>query len=412
MKNVISIFLLLIPIFSYSQKKAGTGNTSSITSVTPVTSQGPSQSGASEIEQGYHYHLPAYTFFNYTHTSITNDTTKINSEPVNVVLLTVVKTIRPRIDTSDFFFSWNNDSSKCFDLECLKTVSDTIMQCVSYDETKYKISDCKKPIYISQITTTIVIDTVERYCNKRLRISVTQADSGKLAISFYEPSNQEKEEPTGIVTEIGPIEFDSLYIKYFNGYRHIGHLMGQEDYIDSFTLKVNPKIKFNDKTYFIRLHYWAWQLGALTIPFKYYFGGKKYINTSNQLDTVPNNVTTSINVALAGGFRFGGTKFYYDQTKTHNTLAGMITAFIGPTTISATSTNTFHSASKSTTELAISAGFGVMLELKNINFGAFWGWDLPVSAAGQDWFYANKPWLGFGIGLNLALFTLGNHQAL
>jgi hypothetical protein len=49
------------------------------------------------------------------------------------------------------------------------------------------------------------------------------------------------------------------------------------------------------------------------------------------------------------------------------------------------------------------------LEINTLNVGIFVGMDTPVNNS-AIWYYSNKPWLGFGIGYSLGMFSKGNSQ--
>ena len=395
--------IILFPAMTLAQKKPGgkTGGNATpasapAASVTPASPAGAGQSGATQIEQGYHYHLAAKTFMKYFYTDTKTDTTTSPTKPATVEIVNVTK-----------------NAYLCFDSftckkGCVDAAVTTQKQCVDYDPS-FLLNDCCAQKYITRITTTTIVDSMYRYADRHLRVSVAQGDSGKLTLGILQSWIPEKEQTVGFTGEVSTE--DTIAQKTYDGYEHSALLLRPADQLNNLYLRVKPKVQFRDPTYFIKLHYTAWQTGVLTIPYKYRFGGRHFQNARDSTITVPNDATNNINVALSGGFRFGGTRFYYDQSKSHNTWAGMVALFAGPAIISVSSTNTVH-ASASSNEVGLSTGGGMMLQLKNINFGAFLGVDIPFSSAGQDWYYANKVWLGFGIGLNLAMFTVGSHQSL
>lgn len=284
-------------------------------------------------------------------------------------------------------------------------------QCIPSDK-----NSCSASKYLSVQRVTVTIDSIDRFTRRKTHASVVQGDSGKLAITFredYISSGQKKlEARQPELLAIGaPVEI--VYKKDFSktDTAHYAQALKPGDMVGNVSLVVKPKLTFRDTTFYIRLHYLTFQTGVLTIPYKYHFGYKQPL-ASGAKDTIPNDLSLNLNVSLAAGLRIGRTRFYYDAGKTVNGLASFFGVFAGPTQLQLSSTNTFSGASKSTNQLGLTAGLCAMLELKNINFGGFGGLDMPLSRAGGDWYYANRFWIGFGVGLNLAMFALGNHQSL
>ncbi len=432
MTKKIRLFIFLpFIILSHSliaQKKGGSSANTATTTTSSAAATSPapasSQSGASQIEQGYNYIFPAYGYMKYKYIDSTVHTdTPTDVKPSFITLFRETYTRFIFIDSAVFdssYADWKKDTSS---------------KCVPFDNS-YMLSNCNTKNYYNKITTIVHIDTVDRYSFQNMHISVTQGDSGLLTLGIKENyiskdslklATQEAPSPTflnALTLNIfgekpiapppkkysGRVNKKKFYKK--DPYMHYAMSLAPDDRVSNLTLVVKPKVQFKDTTYFIRLHYQVFQTGAVTIPYKYRFGYQQKLPNGGGIDTIPNDLSTNINIALAAGLRIGGTKFYYDQTKTHNSLAGFFGAFAGPTLIALTSTNTFSQSSKSSNQLGVSAGIAAMLELKNINFGAFGGIDFPVTSTGADWFYSNKIWLGFGIGVNLAMFSTATHQNL
>jgi hypothetical protein len=383
---ILFCLLFLFPFFVFSQHHGGGSGGASPTQ--PAGAAAPagqtstalgstSQSGATQVTQLHAYHIKRKRFMHYLYTTTWTDTTYASTPPTNVILETDYETARvigQKVDSTP--------------VPC--TVS------VPFDSITYAVYVCSDLKYITKLRTVIYTDSLYRYMNKTRLIAITQGDSGKLAVDLFRPT---LDGPTpGVLT------------RNYNGYEHQAIRVQPGDQLNNFYLQVNPQINLGDNARYIVKHFWAWRLGALTIPYKYYFGGRKFTTPAGVLDTVPNNSTTSFNVNLAGGVQYGGTRFHYDINKSHNTASGMLVAFVGPTNISVSSSNTFHQTPNSTTEIGMSAGAGAMLQISVINLGAFVGWDIPFSSAGHDWYYADKMWLGFGVGINLTFFTGGTRQ--
>jgi hypothetical protein len=381
-RTAIILFLLFSPIAVLAQKH-GKSPTSPSAAPAPsapsaTSAASPTVSGATNFEQGYHYHMSPGMLMNYSHIdSVKYNITDTVQGPITIETITNTRVvnINPK-DPKIGMVKFKPDTTYC--------------QIIPWDNS-YITQPCGGKIaYIRTVRTTINIDTIERYSNTTMHISITQEDSGKLALQFAFPNSNTKQQPVGLSGDSGI----AVYIKdiTFNGYRHIGIPVQDDDLINSFS-------------FYLRKHYSTFQLGVLTIPYKYRFGGRSFTDSTGKTDKVPNDVTQAINLSLAASFRFGGTKFFYDPAKTHNTCAKMITVFLGPSLISPTPSNTIPYVTKSTNELGITTGAGFSVLLKGISLGVFSGIDIPVSQPGKDWFYANRLWLGFGIGVNLTFFT-------
>jgi hypothetical protein len=459
MKEAYLLYVIAIlvsyQVSAQSGKKGGKGagqtKDASSASPTPDAGKGSSaQSGSTEIEQGFHYRFRKLSHLRYASTkSVVEQIRKTKTKPDKVFVQTITQK-RRFIINKQTFESLRMKYKDAFSYNLKGDISwsnDTICDYVDFDNTNSSmvIPNCDKDkiMYCDFLRITTKVDSLDRYFNKLLWISVAQGDSGILKPSFFRPLNQTEIPEQYIMAAIvkaehrNPNKFSMLmlsesplssgatgtdipeknvdiHVKKFKGDSTVRFAIPidiLQDSVSNFYLRVKPINFFNDPVIAIKIHYSAIQAGILTIPFKYQFGGKSYYTKTNRLDTVPNDVSTNINVGLCVGWRYGATKFYYDQNKTHNNISQMLGVFFAPTLIALNSSNTFDSTSKSSNQLGFSIGAGYLFELKTINFGFFGGIDLPTHSA-RNWFYSKRIWFGFGLGVNLAMFTQGKFQAM
>lgn len=446
-KLLLASMLAMFPLFLLAQGTKAKGGGGAATTGTPTASPAPatagagSQSGASQVEQGYHYVLPAYSFLKYgVIDSTVTPSGFLKAPPSQITLIRIVS--HRHIRSGALTCNGCIDSGAVID-----TISECITTCVMFGPA-YVRSVCDSFKYYTTVTTVVHIDSLDRYYPLKRHISLTQGDSGLLAIGMGEdylgdsvkhaPSHRQQHFFQTVSGSVGSVlkgsidwvaaptqlaprsakgspQTPTVYQKKFykrDDTLHRAILLGPHDTINNLSLRVNPKITFDNTTYYIRLHYRVFQTGALTIPYKYHFGYRQHLPNGGGQDTIPNDLSVNINVSLAAGMRYGRTRFYYDQSKTYNGLASFFGVFAGPTQIQLSSTNTFSGSPKTSNQLGLSTGVCALMELKNINFGVFGGFDFPVTTNGSDWFYSNRIWLGFGVGVNLAMFTSAIHQPL
>ncbi|HYD21905.1 MAG TPA: hypothetical protein VEB40_10550, partial [Flavipsychrobacter sp.] len=118
---------------------------------------------------------------------------------------------------------------------------------------------------------------------------------------------------------------------------------------------------------------------------------------------VPNDVTASINGGLYIGHKWGNTLFYYSKDKTRDQVALNAGGFLAPTIIAISEKNTYPVVRTAANELGISIGGAFLFSFGDINLGILTGIDIPVSGESEKWVYANRPWLGIGIGYKLGI---------
>ena len=293
--------------------------------------------------------------------------------------------------------------------------------CVVKDDCSNKIATHRNR---DSTVVTWVADTINVNYTRRLKISVAQ-DSGDLhlfikskgqkqivvsafagvtAATVYNPPltaiplNRRSQKRTGVMSVIGrQIDIDRDSMQNF----HV----------------IIPKSNFiSDPTYFRRLYYNKVQYGVTSIPFQYRLG----YSYGNIL--VPNSASASINGALYFGWEWGRTKFFQDPSKTFSGLSFVFAGFAGPTLIALSNSggnvNAFTNFSNipnipagGTNQMGISYGVSASINYQNLNIGLFIGRDSPLGADARTWYYANKTWIGFGVGFNLGMFVSGSVDA-
>jgi len=184
-------------------------------------------------------------------------------------------------------------------------------------------------------------------------------------------------------------------------YQNSSNYVNSQDSIGNFYFQIPKQKILGDDNIYYSIPYALTEIGVLTIPFKYRFGHKD--------KNIPNDVSTDINGGLYVGRKWGRKRFYFDKSLNHESAAFTLAVFAGPTKIELTDKNVNNTTifKKDSNELGVSAGFGTMYSYRSINIGLFGGFDFPVSTAGQNWFYSNKFWLGFGIGYSLNILSGG-----
>jgi hypothetical protein len=141
----------------------------------------------------------------------------------------------------------------------------------------------------------------------------------------------------------------------------------------------------------------AFEIGALTIPFKYRFGH----------GSADPEITADIkNVSLFGGWQIGRVKYLYDQyepappTKWTATIGPFLG--VGKETLNKDNTNTARADAKNAAIL--SYGVAVLANIYDIRLGLHLGFDHLYGKYKSEWNYQNYPWIGFGIGFKLPYF--------
>lgn len=210
--------------------------------------------------------------------------------------------------------------------------------------------------------------------SENLKADLTVSDSGRIKVEFW-----------GILPDSDP---DRRSLTYVNS----------QDNVDSFYLEIEQRHRLGDITKYLSIPFVAWEVGALTIPYKYWAG--------NSQKNISNNTVTDFNVGLYAGRKWGRKRFYRDTDKNHESGAFTLAAFLAPTKIELTEDNVIDTSGfKESSELGFSLGIGAMYSYRRINLGIFTGSDLSTSAEGQNWKYEKRMWIGFGFGYQLKMFS-------
>lgn len=143
--------------------------------------------------------------------------------------------------------------------------------------------------------------------------------------------------------------------------------------------------------------------GPLTIPIKYRFQRSKG-------DVIaPDEFIADFNIGIYAGYRLSKyTASYNTGEKITDvpTVGLSIGGFLNLGTVALDSLNTTIGKipMKKDTKASIgtvSPGLGLMLSLSQVQVGLYTGWDIGFGRSASNWNYNNRPWIGFGIGLNL-----------
>lgn len=139
------------------------------------------------------------------------------------------------------------------------------------------------------------------------------------------------------------------------------------------------------------------EIGVVSIPYKYRFGSKRY--------SIPNDVSTGVGGGIYIGRKWGRTRFFNDKLNTNsNSVAFTVGVFLSPIVIALSEEVTKKVVKTKSNEMGGSIGIAAMLSFSNVNLGIISGIDFPISGDSNKWIYANRPWVGFGIGYKLGIF--------
>lgn len=176
---------------------------------------------------------------------------------------------------------------------------------------------------------------------------------------------------------------------------------------DKSNFNFNPQSK-----YFIKLKnrqsqtftFTNYELGALTIPFKYHFGFKK---NNQKIDPI---FTTNVNINTFIGTRIGKITYVYDKYDGMKTFNNSVSfgGFIGLGSQKLDSITTSLAPiplEKEVNVPTLSFGIGALANISDFNLGLFYGWDKTLGSNGKKWNYRNKSWLGFGFGYKIAILS-------
>ncbi len=257
--------------------------------------------------------------------------------------------------------------------------------------------------YVLNAKSNIIVDTIanETYpiisekvprlslCSRKLVGDLIQKDdiSGRVYISFWGIKSQT--EPANCKPKDGmPAE-----------YIHSGLKLGE------FFYQISTQDSLNHIRQYISVPFSNSEIGIISIPFKYRFSYKK------DSVHVPTESSSSLNLGAYFGFRWGVTRFYVDRTKTKNARQWVVGFFAAPTLLAVSSDNSFPTQDSilkkqiaaKPTQLGLSTGIAIVKSYGDLNIGLFAGTDIPLTKISRQWYYAYKPWIGFGVGYKLAM---------
>ena len=147
-----------------------------------------------------------------------------------------------------------------------------------------------------------------------------------------------------------------------------------------------------------------WELGAITIPLKIHFSHKKNGKTVGQ------EVVADYNIGVFGGWSYGREKYRYESKgglkrmlNTKGTIGGTIgIAHQELDSLSTTAAEHPLTGDSKLTIAVMSAGLGLMFSINDIKLACFAGLDVGIGSASGKWNHHARPYLGIGLGYNLA----------
>jgi len=418
-------------VFAQGHGKGGGGSTSgsgsssgsSVTSTSPAGASSPAANSGSQ-QTGYVYRLPWRYHLKYGSVHSVMNSVRIDSPRANMTISTTVitrDTIKCDTTKSLFRHAISRQKVKRGHNPCPNTIMDTVIHALPPVTTCTPAGNASCTQGSPATQTDIRIDSITRYWDQpwtifkrhRLKVSITQADSGKLQIGIYDRGFQPVDKPVPrehihfAILEVDGVETDDYAIP-----------ISANDSAQNFYLQIHNKLLVGQPLTYISIPYALTQYGAMVIPYKFRWAPRNkkiYVKgPQNPADTVvsaPSESTGNINLALYLGRKWGTTRFFFDQTKTRNTLSFMVSGFIGASLISLSSANIAYpkyTDSLPAQTIAFTCGGAATVEWKGIDLGLFTGWDF--TSAKMGWIYNKKLWLGFGVGVNLGMFTSGPTQ--
>lgn len=174
--------------------------------------------------------------------------------------------------------------------------------------------------------------------------------------------------------------------------------VNKKDSTSNFYFEINDNPTLANPVNYISIPYALWQIGAITIPFKYRF--------ANSNNNIPADASADFNAGIYIGRKWGRKRFYRDKERNHNSASFTAAFFTGPTVIPIKKENVRDTLkyTQETNELGWSVGVGSLYAYKEFSMGIFGGIDIPLSKYAQNWNHAYRPWVGLALGYKLAVF--------
>jgi hypothetical protein len=144
-------------------------------------------------------------------------------------------------------------------------------------------------------------------------------------------------------------------------------------------------------------YYVKWN--AITIPFAI----RPSLN-----DTIGSKVTTDLKLGAAFSYNVNWETFKNRRLKAKKSVKGISTGIgfgFSKVRLNSSSTSLLdepYKIEENGLSLFISPGFGFNFKGFQINFS--YGWDIPITGNVHDWNYANKGYIGIGLGIGLDVF--------
>jgi len=166
-----------------------------------------------------------------------------------------------------------------------------------------------------------------------------------------------------------------------------------------------------EETYFILLKdrqyvsfpFSNYEMSAITIPFKYHFAFRENDQYIQPLFKAGVNVSTFIGYRY-GRVRYKNVKQSGISTSSWSFSHGVLFGLNAQTMDSTTTSLSGIPFTKERTLPTLSLGVGTTLNIRDFDLGFFIGLDAGLGTAATKWNYHSKPWIGFGLGYNIAFF--------
>lgn len=191
-------------------------------------------------------------------------------------------------------------------------------------------------------------------------------------------------------------------------------------FIEGYSQKPFDKIKLGDSSFFfyrikkkpvmdspdlyISIPFSMLDIGAVTIPIKYRLG-----KTKSGADT--SDFSTTANIGIYLGYKFGHTRFFEDPSRTSDRWVLEPSIFVSPLSITETDTAQGAGGKNATRNIfGLSTGAAFLLTTKGATAGIFCGRDWEVAHLNQflAWPWRKRLWIGAGVGFNLTSFGSKN----
>lgn len=198
---------------------------------------------------------------------------------------------------------------------------------------------------------------------------------------------------------------DGLYIIQKNSPIRIVKMNGDSIFFAFREIKTKPsssqeiveKVENPNKTYYFlisdgedKLRFTDFDISPLVIPIKI---------RSARLDN-PVQFTGDVSVGPYFGYQTGSK--FFDGINQPTQTAWTICVFASPSMINLNPGNQKNNNDAANSVLGITAGSGILFDIKNLQFGLTAGWDWISGTASETWLYQGKGWTSFSFAYNLS----------